>query len=393
MHDVLAFLKDVDLGGHTLHVLDLIQRADLCFVGLVVSVLICLGYKMSSGNPVVFGWGIRLALLTFLVYGGVSWFYATEIDSQGLAVLAARSGLFGGAVLASIWIFFPILVFVYGHLRLALTGFLLYGGYALIVTGRDFQVEQLPGIGLRSAVAAGLAVIVAWIFQPVWELIARRFPKPRVEEPKVAAPVLAGAAPAPASGDAEALARLERKQRKLKKKLRRQAQQGNNDDDDILGDDDEVRTVQIEMRRRRDKARLTVELTYAMSMSEMNSQLPRDMFENWINRYLGDHLPPEDVEENSKHLQEMMTQQKKIAQQMANSNSGTQLEDLNHWFLDEQRRIQNDMSIDLGEKQRKLLDLQQMYTSLVNRVLGDQSRAVVPLPYRPTGTQGEINAM
>ncbi len=378
MQEVLAFLKDVDLGGHALRVLDLVQTADLCFVGLIVLVLVCLGYKMASCSTGFRTWGLRLAVATFLAYGIYGYVNAQPTDTHEMVVLAARSGVVAGAVLAAAWIVLPIMLFVYSNLRLALAAFLLYGGYALVVAGDQLTTEELPGIAMRAGIASGLAIIVAWIFQPVWDLASRYLSKalPAKQEEKTEPK------PAEVAADDDENPKRRKKRRKLMLRRKRQREREQEEDDDLLQGDDEVHSINIEMRRRRDKARLTVELTYAMAMSDLGNSLPRDLFENWINRYLGDHLPPEDVEENSIQLQTILAQQRKLLASGSNpSASSHQLEELNHWFLDEQRRIQA-LRIDAEQKQQKLLDLQELYTSLVNRLLGDPHHAaVVPLPF------------
>ena len=60
------------------------------------------------------------------------------------------------------------------------------------------------------------------------------------------------------------------------------------------------------------------------------------------------------------------------------SGSYLNLEDLHHWFVEEQRRIQA-LDLDLPQKQAKLLDLQELYLSISNRFLGEPANNVVPM--------------
>src|SRR5262249_35622872 len=126
----------------------------------------------------------------------------------------------------------------------------------------------------------------------------------------------------------------------------------------------------------------SAELTYVMAMPDIANQFPRDMFENWMQRYLGDHLPPEDVEENSRQLQMIITRARNLG---GGSGSSWNLEELHHWFVAEQKSIQN-MDLDPAQKQAKLLHLQEMFVSLSERFVPDPGTAIVPMiPHKEMG--------
>ena len=166
MPELLQWTAHADLGARARAVLDFIDNADPCFLGLVAALLVFLGSRMVAGQPAVQGWGLRLAVVAFLVYGGYAWFSADPDASRPLGPLALRSTCVAAFVLALSWIVLPVLSFVHGHLRLAVAVFLVYCAWALIASvdlardgsglplgsGRDqqpvgFQAHRVPAQG------------------------------------------------------------------------------------------------------------------------------------------------------------------------------------------------------------------------------------------------------
>ena len=396
MLDFLAFLQDVDLGRYALQLGQLLNSADPWLLGIAVSLFVGIGHKLAVGNRLVYGWGLRLAALSFLVYFGVSIWQAGELDQVQTSAVLARSGIVAGCVLSLIWILLPVILFVYGNFVFGLAGFVCYVGYALL-SAESIETEALPAIGLRGLLVAGLAMVLAWILRPIWELAASVW---LAHKP---APALAGE---PMKTQAEIdprLSRLERRQRRLARlQARQQAQMAAGTT--VLAEPAQVQTVvdtptwsgkgkktmlapadpvsaetpvsqEADDRRRRDKARLDVELAYLLAMPQLGSNFPRPLFDGWVMRYLGSQLPADEVEENSWQMQKTLRQYHPQADAgQANLN----LEDLHVWFLDEQRRI-HALQVDTAERQAKLLALQDLYVSLSQRFLGDGPTPVVQM--------------
>lgn len=358
MKEVLDFVTAIDLAARARQMLSAIDVADPCLIGLVVAVLVFFGSRMVAGQPAVKLWGLRLGAAAFLLHLGYSYFFGTVPEDKRAAVLLVRSGLVGGGVLALSWISLPLLAFVFARLRLAVAGFLAYGGYAL-VTAEGLNAEQLPGIALRSLLAAGLAVIVAWIVQPVWEFFVppgtkpATPPAPPAEEP---APVARPSAEKPR----RRWFRREREERPEEEK-----------------EPEEVSSIHIETRRRRDRVRLKVELNYLLIAPQIGSRLPRTQFEEFVHRYLGDHLPPEEVEENGRQLQQLLLDHRNHAAEP--EKPMLTLEDVTRWFVEEQKRID---ALDAPEKEHRLSSLHQEYLEKVRRLPAAPIRDVLELPRR-----------
>src|SRR5262249_33826720 len=68
-----------------------------------------------------------------------------------------------------------------------------------------------------------------------------------------------------------------------------------------------------EEQRRHDRARLKIEVLYVLGLPEIESRIPRSLFNDLVARYLGDHLPAKDVEDNSSQLELLLLQQQRNA--------------------------------------------------------------------------------
>jgi len=250
------------------------NHANLYVLGASVLALVCLGHKLAIMHRAVYGWGLRLGALAFLVFGGWSAVHSGGI-SQLNSAQVARAAILGGAVLAVCWIFLPFVTFVYTYFRFGLAGLLAYGAYAL-ATADVADEEAMLGIGIRAVAVAGLAMVFAWIFKPVWEVAISLLPTRKVKDTP---PIEARPKPGlPTWGDLEAA----RQSPAVLEAI--------------------ALPVEGEDRRRRDKARLAVEVTYLLIAPELAERLSRATLDLWMQRYLGDHLSPDEVEENSKLL-------------------------------------------------------------------------------------------
>ncbi len=356
MNDVLDYLAGVDLATRAKQMLGAIDVADPCLIGLVVAVMIFFGSRMVADQPAVRTWGLRVGAAVFLLHLGYSYFLGGGPEEKRTAVVIVRSALVGGAALALSWIALPVMAFVYARLRLAVAGFLAYGTYAL-ATAEQLDGERLAWIALRSSLASGLAVIVAWIVQPVWEFfvpVATKPATPPVEEP---------GAP-----------RASREKRRRRRWFRRVHEERTEVDPK---EPEEVTSVHIETRRRRDRVRLKLELNYLLVAPEIGARLPRTQFEEFLKRYLSDHLPPEEVEENGRQLQQLLLEHRQHAPE-AEKRFHT-LEDVMTWFLEEQKRLEG---FDGPEKEERLRLLHKQYLEKVDKIPTVPIRDVLELPRR-----------
>lgn len=342
MSDLLQWIASNDLGARARTLLDFVDGADPCFLGLVVAVLVFLGSRMVAGQPDVRGWGLRLGAAAFLLYGGYTWLVEPN-GPRPPGTVALRAACVAGCVLAVSWIVLPVLAFVHSHLRLALTVFLGYGAWALVADA-EYAPDRLPAIGLKALLAAGLALVVAWILEPVWGFVKPFLPRrpehpapPDREEPSAQSPprrIVVLAPPSSSPAEAEVAVLRER-----------------------------------DAQRRREKARLQLELAYVQALPAVGTWFPRKTFDDFVQRHLADPLPPEDVEENARQLQAVLRQHQDQSQGPAQFDS---LEELGHWLLDEQQRIQA-LPLEQPLRQSRLLDLHQRYLLLAARTVQKQT--------------------
>ncbi|MFN4257944.1 MAG: hypothetical protein ACK4RK_01500 [Gemmataceae bacterium] len=346
------WLRRLDLTHLAGAALEMLGSADPCFLGLIIFLLGFLGVKVTAGRPAFFWWGVRLGLVAFLTHGSYQLYAATGWDAIAWPRVAIRSALVGGVVVALTWIVLPIVAFAYGHLRLAVAAFLAYGGYALI-TAPDWQPEQVSDLAGRALVAAGLVMVAAWIVQPFTDSVRAW---------------LARSSPAAPSQDDEAARRQRRERRKLAR-WRRLARRQLPREPAADAEEEIISHLQIETRRRRDRVRMKVELQYALAAPEIGNRLTHGMFEAFINRYLGDHLSPDEVEENARLLESLLQSQNR---QLAVFPECRNLEDLTRWYLDEQKRLQ-EMNLDPQLRQSRMQTLHHLYLERANQLLPNET--------------------
>jgi hypothetical protein len=342
MPDLLQRLSHVDLESAVSSLLGFLDSVDPCFLGLIVAVFVVIGSRMVVGQPSVQSWGLRLAAATFLLYGGYLWFSGKADEGIPLWKLALRCGCVAGIVLAIAWIVLPVLSFVHRRLRLALAVFLGYGGYVALSAG-EMTAEHWPTIALQALAVTGLALVVAWIVDPFWSAIARHLLPCRftsVDEPA------SGEPPVPFSP----------------------GRQTPLSPGPIVKEIEATRLVISESQRRRDRARMQLELAYLQGQPVISTWLPRPMFDDFLRRHLGDHLSSEEVESNARQLLAALGQHQDQVQGRAKFVS---FEELADWLLAEQQRIQS-MALEQPLKQTQLIDLHQRDLNQVRKMVQQQ---------------------
>jgi hypothetical protein len=353
MHDLLQWMTSVDLGALGQTLLGFLEGADPCFLCLIVGVLVFFGSRMVVGQPAIQSWGLRLAALAFLLYGGYAWFSAGEGSTRTLGGVVLRAACVAGCVLAATWTILPVLNFIHGHLRLALAVFLGYAAYAGVAAG-GYSSEMLPGMALKGLFASGLALVIAWIVEPFWNFFSSRFLPQRSTRGADAPPA---ATPQDEVPVPTAVATPRRRTTVVLAPL------ASEDEED---------------QRRRDRARLQLELAYVQALPSVAAWFPRPTYEEFLRRHLADHLPPEDVEDNARQLQAVLRQHQEQAEgrgPWVETQGYGSLEELGRWLLQEQQRIQA-LPVEQPVKQSQLLDLHQRYLVLAARTV--QRQATLP---------------
>ena len=75
--------------------------------------------------------------------------------------------------------------------------------------------------------------------------------------------------------------------------------------------------LHADAQRRRDRTRLQIEMAYVLALPQIGDRFPRTKFDDFVRRYLGDHLQPDDMEENARQLQEILQEHQRQAQEPA----------------------------------------------------------------------------
>jgi len=344
MNALLEFFRTVDFSALAQKALSLLDTANPCFVALVLGVLTLLGSKMAAPYPALMSWGLRLGAAAFLGHLGYSCFTLGGLPSEQVVPVLVRSLVAAGAVLAPVWTVLPVLAFVHGRLRLALAAFLGYVAYECISLGGP-EADGVPALALRGALAAGLALVVAWIFQPFLDFFSVNLLGWRRES--AAKP---DAAVAPRGEGRPAIPR------------------SHNDDQRPCP----APPPEADPRHRRRRARLKAELCYTLHEGLIGDRFTREMFGEFLDRYLADHHEPEQVEEYVRELELIIRQYAGGA--VAAAEPAT-LTDLTRWLLDEQERIHS-LERDEGRRRTRLSGLNRRYTQLAEQLLEEPAGQV-----------------
>jgi len=374
MLDLWDLLKDIDYAAKLKPLLDSLDGNNQGFVALLVIFFVYLGSKMVSGQPGLRALGLRLAAVTVLLFGGYAWFETRETPNRDYLSIGLRCFNASGLVLALTWIVLPVVSFFYAHLRLALAAFLGYCFYGIVLEG-NYDPNVFPLIASKALVAVGLTLVVAWILHPIWDWIKAMLPEPAPKPaPVPAAPSVAPPAIAVVSPTAPVLAPVSPPTFPLRPEpVTWQPRPG--DYPVVPRQEPLTATVgpaNLELQRRRDKIRLKLEMAYVLAMPAITSRLPRPVFDDFMHRYLGDHLPPEDVEEHGRQLELILHEYQQQAQATTESRSllfvqehqqaqaaaePRSVEDLFRRFLDEQQRRQPFAALEHPVNHRQPTDL------------------------------------
>jgi hypothetical protein len=352
MLDVWELLKNVDWASKLQPILASMEATDPRFLALLVVIFGYLGSKMVSGQPALRALGLRLGAVAFLLYGGYAYYEAGSAQPRDYLSIGLRAFNAGAGVLAFTWITLPIFTFVYNHLRLALAAFLGYGVYAIIRDG-GFDSDQLPLIAAQGTIAVALTLVAAWIVHPIWDFIKEMLPKPPVRPEVAALPPAPQPAPIPPPPLPPPLPpalppEYTAWQNRLVVPQPKPEPPAMQHPPALT-----VSPLELETQRRRDKIRLRIELAYLMAMPAIAHRFPRPVFDDFVHRYLGDHLPADDVEENGRQLEMILHEHQRQAQlaqesrsllilqehqQHASPQQGRPLEDLLRNLLEEHKR-------------------------------------------------------
>lgn len=341
MDQITELLRNVEFSRVSMEMFQWIDTSDPCFLAFLLGIAALLGSKVTAGNPELRSWGLRLGLAASLGSIGYSVFQNGTMDQKEWIAAVVRAFNVGCAVIAPIWLILPMVLFVYARLRLLVASFLAYGVYAWL-QAESLSSEDLPTVALYGSMASMLALIVAWILQPVTDFLKKnllprwRWPEKEAEDTN----------PKPTQSLAEVKSATEPVVKAIP-----------------------VVHANSDHPRRKQRARLKAELCYALHENTIGHAFPRTMFSEFLVRYLGDEQEVEAVEQNAIELEGMILQ-------FVNAQQPTMVQPLNimeltEWLLEEQNRI-NDLHLDKQTKKTKLAGVTRKYTQLAQQVLDEE---------------------
>ncbi len=355
MKPVLDTLQDVDLSSHWRDLLAFLNAADPFFVGVILGLTTLLGLKMVSRYRSLKTWGLGIATATFVITVGQDWWTSGQFGSLPPHGTYWRGLFTAGLVLTPLWIVFPVLVFVYNHLRLAVLAFLLYVSYAWIVGILDTN-DLLP-VGVGGGIASAFALVSAWILQPVTDFLHGCF----------------------VAGPKQKLKRWRKKRFEgmSRKDITASSQKSKTSTGDVqlkssvLPENDKT----TEADQRRAKARLKAELCYNLYELAIGTVFPRSMFQEFITRHLGDHQDADRVEKNATELESIILQYVNVTPQTYPATIPIQSIDVNsltQWFLAQKQRIDVE-EFDMEMRKLKINALTRRYSQLASQLVGEQT--------------------
>ena len=240
-------------------------------------------------------------------------------------------------------------LYVWGW-RLATAAFLGYCLYA----GFVFQPTDAQGwlwAVFRGLLAAGLTLGVSWI-----ALSVLAFAKQHLLDP-----------PAKRARDlAESSKQRGREAEHRRQETERESLRQKRDAEERSRQLHE-QTTKAEVQRRRVEARAAAELSFSLFASKLGSRFTRQMFDDYVSKFMGDDQPPEDVERRG---QELIAALQKHLEEVEPPEAKRTLEDLSRWFGEEKTRI-GALPIDEKAKRVYIAALNVRFNELSVRLLED----------------------
>lgn len=118
-------------------------------------------------------------------------------------------------------------------------------------------------------------------------------------------------------------------------------------------------------QKRREDVRSHLELLYGLYAPKIQSRFTREMFADFVTKYMGDNRMPTDVEERGQQLQTMMEQHHQAVDPPPKRAT---LQDLATWFVSEKQRLES-LPLDDMLKDEFRAVLHERYSELTQRFL------------------------
>lgn len=117
--------------------------------------------------------------------------------------------------------------------------------------------------------------------------------------------------------------------------------------------------------KRRADARVACELLYRLYSHDIGERFPKEYFDDFVQRYLGNEHAPELVEERAGQLRETIKQH---YEQINPPDKFTDLQQLARWYTKHKQEIER-LDVDQSYKDDYLIQLNELYSHLTQRLL------------------------
>jgi hypothetical protein len=118
-------------------------------------------------------------------------------------------------------------------------------------------------------------------------------------------------------------------------------------------------------QKRRDDARAKCELLFSLHAPELADRFPRELFDDFAQRYLSDVHSPDYVEQRAQQLEDIIRQHLEKVQPVKKMRS---LEELTTALQEEKQRIEQ-LPVDQEIKDLLLIELEQRFDELIKRFI------------------------
>ncbi len=122
-----------------------------------------------------------------------------------------------------------------------------------------------------------------------------------------------------------------------------------------------------EAQKRRTDARADCEMLFQLYAVDISGRFPRESLDEWIQKYMGDNQPPEDVEQRAEQLRKMIIHHR---EQVKPTPKFSSLAQLAVWFQEQKSQIE---VLPVDDRLRRMLfaNLNNRHSDLIDQVLED----------------------
>jgi hypothetical protein len=279
---------------------------------------------------------------------------------SALLRLVDDGDLFSTGLLVLILIFFGSKV-VDGSYRLAAAGkkiavlaFLAYVAYAVIDREPVFAGDWLARV-MHGLVAAGLTLGISWITLPFISFLQDRLiRRPVTSVRKWHESRRTRRHQRQASLEAERVAALQQAEELRTAPDRMEAEEQARERAEA------ARREREQAQLRREDARAACVLLYGLHKPDIGRRYPRSSLDEFMNLYMQDDRPPQQVEERARQLQGIIREH---LERVRPTPKFTSIEDIARWFLEQKQTIE---ALDLEDRDRRvhLALLRERYSEL-----------------------------